>query len=359
MSRIYNFSAGPATLPEEVLSQIKEELFDWEGMGMSVMEISHRSAQFEQMTKNVEADLRELLSIPTNYKILFLQGGGRSQFSMVPLNLLGDKTTADYLETGVWSKLALSEAERYCKVNVVASNAAQGYTSIPSQSEWKLNPEAAYLHYADNETINGLEFPQTPSVSSVPLVCDMSSNMLSRRFNISDFALIYASAQKNLGIAGITLVIVKEEMLGKALPITPTMFNYKIHADAHSFYNTPPTFAWYVTGLIFQWLKRQGGLAAIEKINHQKAHKLYTFIDSTDFYNNPVDPRYRSRMNVIFNLADESLNESFLKEAKKAGFSGLKGHKALGGMRASIYNAMPASGVDALIDFMKDFERIN
>lgn len=359
MSRVYNFSAGPATLPLEVLQQVQDELFDWQGTGVSEMEISHHSAQFLQVMDTSEADLRELLTIPDNYKVLFLQGGGRSQFSMVPMNLLWDRTTANYLETGTWSKLAITEASRYCDVNIMASSVEQKYTTIPEQSAWKIDNKAAYLYYVDNETVDGNEFDTIPKGIDMPLVCDMSSNFLSREFDITRFGLVFAAAQKNVGIAGVTIVVVREDLLGGSLPITPTMFNYKVQADAHSLYNTAPTFSWYVTGLVLQWLKRQGGIAAIEKINRRKADKLYQAIDNSGFYVNSVDKRYRSRMNVVFRSPNENLDQQFITESKAAGLSGLKGHKITGGMRASIYNAMPEAGVDALIDFMQDFQKQN
>jgi phosphoserine aminotransferase len=359
MPRVYNFNPGPATLPEEVLKQAQAELLDWQGQGLSVLEISHHDPVFLKMVETAEADFRELLAIPANYKVLFLQGGARSQFSMVPLNLLNGKTSADYLDSGIWSKMALTEASRYCNVNIVASGAAQNYTTIPEESSWHCDPNSAYFHYADNETVNGLEFREIPKTPEVPLVADMSSNILSRTIDISRFGLIYASAQKNAGPAGLTLVIVREDLLGAAMPITPTMFNYKVHADAHSIYNTPPTFIWYMIGLMFKWLKQQGGVSAIEKINQRKSEKLYKFVDGNDFYNNPIDKRYRSRMNVVFRLADENLNALFLQEANAAGLAGLKGHKLVGGMRASIYNPMPEAGIDALIAFMQDFAKRN
>lgn len=357
MSRVYNFSAGPATLPEEVLQQVKEELLDWQGLGLSVMEISHHSPQFYEVARTAEQDFRDLLNIPSQYKVLFLQGGGRSQFAMVPLNLLGTKTTADYLDTGIWSNMAAKEALRYAQVNLVASASENGYRAIPPQSEWQCESTAAYFHYADNETVHGIEFSEKPNIQHAPLVADMSSNILSREINVTNYALIYAAAQKNVGPAGVTLVIVREDLLGQALSITPSMFNYTLHAKANSLYNTPPTFAWYVTGLMFQWLKRQGGVAAIEKINARKAKKLYDLIDVSSLYQNKVDPSCRSRMNVVFNLADEKLTERFLKEATAAGLSGLKGHSSVGGIRASIYNAMPEAGVDALVEFMQEFEK--
>jgi phosphoserine aminotransferase len=357
MTRVYNFSPGPATLPEEVLQQVQAELLDWQGLGLSVMEISHHSPQFKQLVQTSEQDFRELLNIPSNYKVLFLQGGGRSQFAMVPLNLLCGKKTADYLDIGIWSNMAAKEAARYAEVNIVASSAADNYRTIPPQSSWQCQSDAAYFHYVDNETVNGVEFPARPDIQHAPLVSDMSSNILSRPIDVAAYGLIYAAAQKNAGPAGITLVIVREDLLDQALPITPTMFNYTAHAKANSLYNTPPTFAWYVTSLVFQWLKRQGGIPAIEKINTRKAKKLYALIDRSHFYQNMVDPQYRSRMNVVFKLADETLNERFLQESTEAGLVGLKGHSFVGGMRASLYNAMPESGVDVLIDFMADFER--
>lgn len=357
MPRIYNFSAGPATLPEAVLQQAKAELLDWQGLGMSVMEISHRAPAFLEMMETVETDLRGLMAIPAQYKVLFLQGGGRSQFAMVPLNLLRGKITADYIDTGIWSNLAAAEASRYCQVNSVASSKAQAYTTIPPLADWKLNPEAAYVHYVDNETVNGVEFSDIPVVGNVPLVSDMSSNILSRQVDVSRFGLIYAGAQKNMGPAGITVVIVREDLLGDVLPYTPTMFNYKVHADARSIYNTPPTFVWYMIGLVLQWLKQQGGVSAMEKAHACTSKKLYQLIDQSGFYHNPIEPIYRSRINVVFNLTDDSLNATFLQETAAAGIVGIKGHSMVGGMRASLYNAMPEQGVDALIDFMREFER--
>lgn len=354
MSRVYNFYAGPSTLPEEVLIQIRDELLDWQHSGMSVMEVSHRTDQYMQLTAQIEQDLRDLLKIPPSYKVLFFQGGARSQFAMIPMNLLRGKTTADYANTGIWSKVALNEAKRYCQVNVVASAEEQSFVNIPDQAQWQCNPDAAYLHYVDNETVNGVEFPYIPT-HTVPLVSDMSSNILSRPFDIEQFALVYAGSQKNMGPAGLTLVIVHEDFLGAALPITPTTFDYKVCAENHSLYITPPTFVWYAIGLVLQWLKRQGGVEKIAEINQRKAAKLYQFIDRSDFYKNKVDPRYRSRMNVVFRLKDETLNDRFLQQARAAGLIGLKGHSLVGGMRASIFNAMPEAGVDTLIQFMSDF----
>ncbi len=357
MNRSYNFSPGPATLPEEVLQQAKEELLDWRGLGASVMEISHHAPEFQQLMDETEQNLRDLLNIPTNYKVLFIPGGGRGQFSMVPLNLLGGKVIADYLDTGLWSDMAAKEASRYCEVNRVASSAEQKYCTIPEQSSWKHHPQAAYFHYADNETVHGNEFSYVPKLTNVPIVADMSSNILSRTINVTDFALIYAAAQKNIGISGITLVIIREDLLGQALPITPMMFNYTLHAKANSLLNTPPTFPWYITGLVFQWLKKQGGIASIEKINAKKAKKLYDCIDSSSLYINDVHPRYRSRMNVVFKLKDENLDVRFLEASRQSGFIGLKGHKLVGGMRASLYNAFPEQAVDAFVTFLQHFEK--
>lgn len=357
MTRVFNFSAGPATLPLPVLEQAKEELLDWQHLGMSVMEISHRGQDYLAVAQEAEANLRKLLHIPPNYKTLFLQGGARSQFAMVPMNLLGAKKQADYIDTGVWSNLAIKEAEIYCKVNVVASDRSAKYTGIPNPDTWQLNHDAAYFHYVDNETVNGVEFHYVPEVGAVPLVSDMSSNLLSRPIDINKFALIYAGAQKNIGPAGLTIVIVREDFLGHCLPYTPSMFNYALHAKENSMYNTPPTFAWYLAGLTFKWLLKEGGVSAIAAINQRKADKLYHCIDHNPFYVNNIAPSARSRMNVVFRLQDESLNEQFLTQATQAGLANLKGHKLVGGMRASIYNALPEQGVDLLINFMNDFSR--
>ncbi len=357
MSRVYNFSAGPAMLPQEVLEQASKEMTDWHGSGMSVMEMSHRGKEFISIAEEAEADLRELLSIPDNYKVLFLQGGASSQFSMVPLNLLKGKKTADYINTGYWSKKAIAEAKRYCEVNIAGSSEATKFTTIPPSSEWSLNPNTAYVHYTPNETIGGVEFHEIPDVDDIPLVADMSSTILSRPIDVSKFGLIYAGAQKNIGPAGLTIVIIREDLIGKPAPFTPTMVNYETHANANSMYNTPPTYSWYIAGLVFKWLKKKGGLKAMAEINRRKAEKLYRAIDESDFYNNPVSKDCRSWMNIPFTLADPLLDEEFLKEAKEAGLVALKGHRSVGGMRASIYNAMPEEGVDALISFMKDFEK--
>lgn len=359
MSDIYNFSAGPAMLPAEVLQQAREELIDWRGSGMSVMEMSHRGRHFMSIAEQAEADLRELLAIPADYRVLFLQGGASSQFAMVPMNLLRGKKGADYIKTGAWSKKAIAEAERYCSVNVAASSEASNFTTIPDPASWTLDPHAAYVHFTPNETIGGVEFHTVPDTGAVPLVADMSSTILSRPLDVARYGLIYAGAQKNIGPAGLTVVIVNNDLLGDALAGTPSMFNYKTHADSGSMYNTPPTYGWYLAGLVFQWLKRQGGLSAMAEINQRKAGRLYAAIDASDFYRSPVEVACRSWMNVPFTLADDGLDGKFLEQAEAAGLLNLKGHRSVGGMRASIYNAMPEVGVDALIGFMAEFERTN
>ncbi len=359
MSPIYNFSAGPACLPEAVLKQAQQELLDWQGAGMSVMEMSHRGKEFMSIAVQAEADLRELMAIPENYKVLFLQGGASAQFANVPINLLRGKKSADYIYSGQWSKKAIAEAKRFCDVNVAASAEASNFSVLPAQSEWRLNSDAAYLHYTPNETIGGLEFHWTPEVGDVPLVADMSSTILSRPIDVSKFGVIYAGAQKNIGPAGLTVVIVREDLIGETVPGMPTMCDYRTMADNGSMYNTPPTYGWYLAGLVFAWLKKNGGLAAMAEINERKAGKLYDAIDRSDFYANPIDPSCRSWMNVPFTLADAALDDAFLSGAKEAGLMTLKGHRSVGGMRASIYNAMPEAGVDALISFMADFEKRN
>lgn len=357
MTRIYNFSAGPSILPEAVLLRAQEEMPDWRGTGMSVMEMSHRGKHFVAIAEQTEADLRELLAIPAEYKVLFLQGGATAQFSMVPMNLLWDKRSACYLDTGIWSGKAIEEASRYCEAGIVASAKPGGYTTVPPRDEWQFAPEAAYFHYTSNETINGVEFQDIPDSVGLPLVCDMSSNILSRPVDVSRFGLIYAGAQKNMGPAGITVVIVREDLIGRTLAGTPTMFDYKKHADNGSMLNTPPTYVWYLLGLVLDWLKQQGGVAGIEARNIRKAEKLYAAIDASAFYSNPIDPAFRSRMNVPFRLADASLEKIFAVEAAGHGLVALDGHRSVGGLRASIYNAMPEAGVDALIAFMAEFER--
>ncbi|MDX1634727.1 MAG: 3-phosphoserine/phosphohydroxythreonine transaminase [Marinobacter sp.] len=357
MSRAYNFCAGPATLPESVLRQARDEMLDWQGTGMSVMEMSHRSDEFVAIAETAEQDLRDLAGISGDYAVLFMQGGASSQFATVPLNLLGEKGTADYINTGIWSKKAIAEARRYGEVNVAASSQDNGFTDIPDQAHWRCNPQASYLHYTPNETIGGLEFDFVPDAGSVPLVADMSSSMLSRPLDVSKFGLIYAGAQKNIGPSGLVVVIVRKDLLGHARPETPTMMDYKVTADNGSMYNTPSTYSWYLAGLVFKWLKAQGGVTAIAEINSRKARKLYGFIDQSDFYANPIAPRFRSWMNVPFTLADDALNDAFLQGAEERRLLNLKGHRSVGGMRASIYNAMPEAGVDALIDYMATFEK--
>ncbi len=359
MSRVYNFSAGPAVLPEEVLQQARDEMLDWHGSGMSVMEMSHRGKEFSSIAAEAEADLRELMAIPDNYKVMFLQGGASSQFAAIPMNLLHGKGAADYIVTGSWSKKAVAEAKRYCDVNVAASTEGSTFTTTPQQSDLALSPDAAYVHYTPNETIQGVEFPYIPDTGDIPLVADMSSTILSRPVDVSRYGMIYAGAQKNIGPAGLTVVIVREDLLGDVLPETPTMFNYATMTEGESMYNTPPTYAWYLAGLVFKWLKKNGGLHAMAQVNERKAAKLYAAIDASDFYSNPVDTNSRSWMNVPFVLANADLDASFLSEAKDAGLVTLKGHRSVGGMRASIYNAMPEEGVVALIEFMADFEKRN
>ena len=360
MARVFNFSAGPAVLPEEVLQQAKEELLDWHGSGMSVMEMSHRGKEFIAIAEKAEADLRELMNIPANYKVLFLQGGAAAQFAMVPLNLLRGKKSADYINTGEWSKKAIKEARKFGGVNIAATSEATNFSTVPPQKDWKLDPDAAYLHYTQNETIGGVEFSFVPQTGGVPLVADMSSTILSRPVDVTRFGVIYAGAQKNIGPAGLTIVIVREDLIGGAAANTPSMFDYKIHVENASMYNTPPTYGWYIAGLVFDWLKKKGGLKAMAEINQRKAEKLYACIDSSGgFYKNPVEKHSRSWMNVPFTLKDAALDEPFLKGTKAAGLVQLKGHRSVGGMRASIYNAMPEAGIDALIAYMQDFMRKN
>jgi phosphoserine aminotransferase len=347
MTRVFNFSAGPAVLPEAVLTQAAQEMLEWGGSGMSVMEMSHRSKAFIAIHARVEADLRELLAVPRNYKVLFLQGGAAAQFCVIPMNILGGKTSADYVYTGQWSKKAIAEAEKYCTVNVAASSEDQNFTYAP--------PQSAYVHYTSNETIGGVEFQWIPDTGSVPLVADASSHILSRPLDVSRFGLIYAGAQKNIGPAGLTIVIVRDDLLGQAMPNTPEVFNYKVQAQADSMINTPPTYAVYIAGLVFQWLKAQGGLAGMEQINIAKSKLVYDYLDQSEFYQSPVAKQDRSRMNIPFRLKNEKLDDAFLKDAQAAGLVELKGHRSVGGMRASIYNAMPMAGVQALVSFMRDF----
>jgi phosphoserine aminotransferase len=359
MSRVYNFSAGPAVIPDSVLSRIREDIPDWNHTGMSVMEVSHRSKEFIAVAKKAEYDLRELLAVPDNYSVLFPQGGATLQFSMVPLNLAAAGQTVDYVQTGTWSKKAISEAKQFCAVNVVADSSDKNFTYIPPLNEWQRSKNAAYLHYTPNETIAGVEFHTIPEVDDTELVADMSSTILSRPIDISRFGVIYAGAQKNIGPAGITLVIVRSDLLVKARQATPRLLKYATYAASDSMENTPPVFAWYVAGLVFEYLKDQGGLGAMAEKNRRKAEKLYAAIDESDFYSNPVRLDCRSWMNIPFILKDESLDGKFLDESLAAGLTNLKGHRSVGGMRASIYNAMPEAGVDALIAFMQDFEKRN
>lgn len=360
---VYNFGAGPAMLPREVMQLARAEFLDWHGSGMSVMEISHRSDEFMSIAAQTEADFREILDIPDNYKVLFLQGGASSQFAMVPLNLLADKKSADYFHTGTWSGKAVKEAERFCQVNVIADpevGAGGGQMmSIPEQKTWSLNSDAAYVYYTDNETISGVEFPSIPEVGDVPLVSDMTSNLLSRPLNVSRHGVIFAGAQKNIGPSGLVIVIVREDLIGHAPKHIPSMYDYAVQAKNDSMFNTPPTYSWYMSGLVLKWIKQQGGLKAMEKLSHIRSGKLYQVIDDSDFYHNSINPKYRSNMNVSFTLNDDSLNEKFVSEAKDHGLVALQGHRSVGGMRASMYNAMPEEGVDALIAFMQEFECSN
>ena len=358
--RVFNFSAGPAALSKEVIKQAADEMMDWRGSGMSVMEMSHRGKEFTEILANAKADLRELMSIPDNYKILFMQGGAIAENAIVPMNLIGRKpqpATIDFINTGHWSVQSIEEAHKYAKVNIAASSEDAGFTYVPARDTWKLSQDAAYVHICTNETIGGVEFNYTPEVGDVPLVADMSSNILSRQIDVSKYAVIYAGAQKNIGPAGVTIVIVRDDMLGHAVPACPSAFDWKQVAEHDSMYNTPPTYPIYIAGLTFQWLKRIGGIAEIEKVNIAKAKLVYDYLDSTGFYINRVPAADRSRMNVPFVLRDESLNAKFLAEADASGLVQLKGHSSVGGMRASIYNAMPLEGVQDLVAFMKDFEK--
>src|SRR5882672_2073747 len=354
--RAFNFAAGPAVLPLEVLEQARAEMTDWNGSGMSVMEVSHRSKPFVAVAQTAEADLRALLAVPSNYKVLFVQGGATGQFSAIPMNFASAESTVDYVNTGQWSRKAIGEAQRFAKVNVAADAAEGNYTGIPPESSWKRSAPAAYLHYTPNETIGGVEFPFIPG-GSAPLVADMSSTLLSRPLDVSRFGLIYAGAQKNIGPSGITVVIVREDLIGKARPGTPTVFDYKAMADDGSMLNTPPTFGWYLAGLVLKWLKAQGGLEAMGKRNRAKAGLLYDYIDGSGYYRNPVARECRSWMNVPFTVPDPELEKTFCEQARSAGLTHLEGHRSVGGMRASLYNAMPIAGVEALLGFMREFAR--
>lgn len=358
MSEVFNFCAGPAMLPTPVMAKAQQEFINWQDTGSSVMELSHRSGIYMAMAAKAEADLRELMSIPDNYKVLFCHGGGRGQFSAVPLNLLPQGKSADYIVSGSWSKAAAIEAKNFGDVNVININQDTDIqSSLIDSKEWPLNPEAAYVHYCPNETVNGIEINTIPDTNGVPLVADMSSTILSHEVDVSKFGLIYAGAQKNIGPSGLTIVIVREDLLGNAHTATPCIMNYKTAADNDSMYNTPPTYAWYLAGLVFEWLKDLGGVKEIAKVNEEKAALLYQAIDKSDLYINHIDPQFRSKMNIPFWLKDERLNKQFLNESEAAGLTALLGHRIVGGMRASIYNAMPLSGVKALVAFMDNFEK--
>jgi len=360
MARVYNFSAGPATLPVDVLKKAQADLLDWQGCGMSVMEMSHRGDEFVSIADKARADLKTLLNVPDDYSILFLQGGAAGQFAGVPLNLMGSADKADYVVNGSWGKKAVKEAGKYGDAQVAASSAVDGgFTDIPPRANWQLRDDAAYVHYTPNETIEGIEYPDVPDTGNVPLVADWSSAFLSKPIDVSKYGVIYAGAQKNAGPAGMTLVIVRNDLMGNAQTAVPMVLDYKQQADADSMLNTPSCFAWYMCGLTFEWILEHGGLDGMADLNAKKAARLYGAIDGSDFYRNPVAPGARSRMNVPFLLADDSLNKKFLAEAEEAGLSTLKGHRSVGGMRASIYNAMPQEGVDKLVEFMRAFEKAN
>ena len=356
MTRVFNFSAGPAALPEPVLRKAAEEMLDWHGSGMSVMEMSHRGKEFIAIHAEAEALLRELLAVPANYKVLFMQGGAIGENAIVPMNMLRGKASIDFIDTGEWSNKSIKEAKKYAAVNVAASSAATGYDRVPPRSDWKLDPDAAYVHVCSNETIGGVEYHFTPDVGSVPLVADMSSSILSRPVDVARYGLIYGGAQKNIGPAGLTIVIVRDDLNGQAMPLTPSAFDYKQQADNDSMLNTPPTYAIYIAGLVFNWIKARGGLVAMEAHNRKKAAVLYDYLDTATFYTSPVARDCRSLMNVPFKLRDEALDGAFLKGAEARGMLQLKGHRSVGGMRASIYNAMPIEGVMTLVAYMKEFE---
>ena len=355
--RIFNFSAGPAVLPELVLEIAAGEMLDWHGSGMSVMEMSHRGKEFMSIAAKAEADLRALLAVPSNYKVLFLQGGAIAENALVPMNLLGGRSVADYVNTGEWSKKSIKEAKKYCTVNIAATAEDKNFTYVPALDTWKLSRDSAYVHVCTNETIGGVEYQWTPETGDVPLVADMSSHIMSRVIDVAKYGVIYAGAQKNMGTAGLTVVIVRDDLLDRALPITPSVFHWKEQAAAESMLNTPATYSVYIAGLVFEWLQAQGGLAAIEKKNIAKARLLYDYLDRSKFFLSPVRKEDRSRMNVPFKLRDEKLDEVFLKGTAERGMVQLKGHRAVGGIRASIYNAMPLEGVQTLVDYMQEFEQ--
>ena len=354
---IFNFSAGPAVLPKEVLQRAAEEMLDWHGSGMSVMEMSHRGPEFIEIAETAEADLRKLMSVGDDYEILFLQGGAIGENAIVPMNLLGDKKMIDFINTGEWSKKSIKEAKKYAQVNIAASSEDENFSYVPRRDRWKLSDNAAYVHVCTNETIGGVEYHWIPDVGATPLVADMSSHILSRPIDVSKYGVIYGGAQKNVGPAGLTLVIVRKDLLDRALAITPSAFHWKEQAEADSMLNTPPTYAVYIAGLVFKWLLAQGGLTAIEQENVAKSKLLYDTLDASSFYSNPVRKEDRSRMNVPFKLRDEALDAAFLKGAQQRGLLQLKGHRSVGGMRASIYNAMLIEGVQALVDYLREFER--
>jgi phosphoserine aminotransferase len=356
MKCTYNFSAGPAVLPKSVMLRAQAEMIDWHDSGMSVMEMSHRGKHYMSIIEKVESDFRSLFNVPKNYKVLFLQGGAIAQNSMVPLNLLNGKK-ANYVVSGYWSKRSYQDALPFGDMSIAASSESIGYTKAPDLKEWKIDSSASYIHFCSNETIHGVEYFDLPSVKTIPVVADMSSHILSRPVDISQFGVIYAGAQKNIGPAGLTIVIVRDDLLEVASPLTPSVFNWKTQAENQSMINTPTTYSIYMAGLVFEWLIELGGLAAIEKQNIKKAELLYNYIDSSDFYSNPIDIKNRSRMNVPFRILNEDLHASFVTGAENLGMIGLKGHRLVGGIRASIYNAMPIEGVQALVDYMKDFEK--
>lgn len=356
MTRAYNFSAGPAALPQAVLERAQVEMVDYQGRGLSVMEMSHRSPEFVDIAQRAEVAFRDLLGVSDDYHVLFLQGGATAQFSMVPMNIAREDSVVDYVNTGSWATKAISEARRFCRVNVAASAEDQKFTYVPDFENWHLNEDAAYVHVTGNETIGGVEFHNYPHISDVPLVADLSSTLLSRPLDINQFGLVYAGAQKNIGPAGLTIVVVRKSLAGHARGGTPSVFDYMAHAEAGSMLNTPPTYAWYMAGLVFDWLHDQGGLEAVAEVNRRKAGKLYATVDQSNFYQCPVVVKDRSWMNVAFTLSDDSFDAEFLRQAEVQGLLNLKGHRSVGGMRASLYNALPEKGVDALIDFMVSFE---
>lgn len=359
MRRVFNFSPGPAMLPEAVMLQAQQEMLDWHGTGMSIMEFGHRTSEFKLLTEQIESDLRELMAIPKNYHVLFLAGGASTQFGMLPINFSVGQSSADYFDTGIWSKKAIDEARRYLPINIVAKTEIKhDRIQIMPSTEWHFTPDAGWVHYTPNETIEGIEFHTIPETGHVPLVADMTSYILSREIDVNRFGVIYAGTQKNLGQAGLNIVIIRDDLIRDPIPTAPTLYSYKVHAEHKSLYNTPPTYAWYITGLVLSWMKKQGGVKVFEKINRRKAKKLYDFIDAqSDFYMNSVHPEYRSLSNVPFNLINAELTNLFLEQAKQVGLTHLKGHRLAGGVRASIYNAMPEAGVDALIQFMTEFAR--